>query len=208
MLADSIITHHKLRELKLMFNPLVMPILRYLRERNSACSLIDLVNLCEQDFLTFIEKDIDFQVITFQKNFFVMNALYQIQRDIQKEGLSLTILPLDICMVSNRTEGKFSLTKRDTELASYYLNWSNLKSITVEEVEALFSSFWQKYRAVDKVDTALTALGLAQFDNWLEIRQAYKKKVSICHPDKGGSVEDFIEIREAYEVLSFRYHET
>jgi hypothetical protein len=208
MLAGCIFTNNKLRELKLMFNPLVLPILGYLRERNSSCSLIDLVNLCEQYFLSIIGKQVDPQIIIFQKNFFVMNALYQIQRDIQKEGLSLKILPLDICMVSNSASGKFELTKRDTELASYYLNWSNLSSITVEEVKALFTRFWQKYSAVDKVDAALTTLGLAQFDNWLEVRQAYKKKVSICHPDKGGSVEDFIKTREAYEVLSFRYYET
>ena len=191
-----------------MINPLIIPILGYLREQSSACSLIDLVNLCEQDFLSIIGKEVDSQIVIFQKNFFVMNALYQIQSDIQTEGLLLKILPLDICIVSNHVGGKLALTKRDTELASYYLEWSNLSSTTVEEVEALFSSFWQKYRAVDKVDAALTTLGLAQFDNWLEVRQAYKKKVSICHPDKGGSVEDFIEIREAYEVLSFRYHET
>lgn len=191
-----------------MINPLVIPILEYLRKQSSACSLIELVNLCEQDFFSIIGKEVDPQIIIFQKNFFIMNALYQIQSDMQTEGLLLKILPLDICIVPNRTEGKFALTKRDTELASYYLDWSNLNSITVEEVEELFSSFWQKYRAVDKADAALTTLGLAQFDNWLEVRQAYKKKVSICHPDKGGSVEDFIEIREAYEVLSFRYHET
>ena len=191
-----------------MINPLIIPILGYLREQNSSCSLVDLVNLCGQDFLSLIGRDVDLQIVIFQKNFFVMNALYQIQRNIQSDGFSLTILPLDICMVQNCAGGKFELTKRDTELASYYLDWSNLHSITVEEVEALFSSFWQRYRAVDKVEAALTTLGLAQDVDWFEVRQAYKKKISISHPDKGGLAEDFIEIREAYEVLSFSYHGT
>lgn len=189
-----------------MLNPLIIPILAYLRQQNSSCSLVDLVNLCEQDLLLLIGKDVDFQIIIFQKNFFVMNALYQIQSNIQTEGFTLTILPLDIFMVPNHDESKSALTKRDTDLASYYLDCSNLTSITTEEVEDLFSSFWQKYSALDKIDSALTDLGLTQGADWFEVRQAYKKKVAISHPDKGGCSEDFIKIREAYEVLSFSYH--
>ena len=191
-----------------MNNPLIIPILAFLKEQNCACSLVDLVNLCDQDLLSLIGKDADFQIVIFQKNFFVMNALYQIQRDIQTEGFSLTILPLEILMVPNHDESKSALTQRDTDLASYYLNWSNLNSITTEEIEALFTNFWQKYSAVDKVVAALSTLELTQGVDWFEVRQAYKKKVAISHPDKGGCAESFIEIREAYEVLSFSYRRT
>lgn len=52
-----------------MTNPLIISILGYLREQNSSCSLIDLINLCEQDFLSLILKDIDPQIVIFQKNF-------------------------------------------------------------------------------------------------------------------------------------------
>ncbi|NQY88699.1 MAG: DnaJ domain-containing protein [Colwellia sp.] len=189
-----------------MTNPLIIPILEYLREQNSSCSLIDLVNLCEQDFILLIGRDVDLQIVIFQKNFFVMNALYQIQRDIQTDGFLLTIFPLEICMVPNRAEGKSALATRDTDLAHYYLDWSNLNSITIEDIETLFSSFWQRYRAVDKVNGALTTLGLDQDVDWFDIRQAYQKKIAISHPDKGGCAEDFIEIRKAYEVLSISYH--
>jgi len=191
-----------------MNNPLVIKILGYLKEQRSSCSLLDLVNICEQNFTSLIGEDVDLQVVIFQKNFFIMNALYQIQRDIQTEGFLLTIFPLDICLVANPPVGKCVLTKRDTELACYYLDWANLNSITVAEVEALFSSFWNKYRAVDKIEAALTTLGLDQSVDWLAIRIAYKKKISATHPDKGGRAEDFIEIREAYEVLSLSYHVT
>jgi len=189
-----------------MINPLIIPILAYIREQNSACSLFDLVNLCEQDFLLLIGKGVDPQVILFQKNFFIMNALYQIQLDIQTEGFSLNILPLDIYMVADCAESKSALTTRDTKLASYYLDWSNLHSITVEDVESLFSNFWQRYRAVDKVEAALATLGLIKGVDWVEVRKAYKNKIGTSHPDKGGTAEQFIEIREAYEVLSFSYH--
>jgi len=188
-----------------MTNPLVISILGYLRNHNSSCSLIDLVNLCEQDFLAIILTDVDPQIAIFQKNFFVMNALYQIQQDIQTEGFLLTIFPLEIRMVPNHAAAKNSLTTRDIELARYYLDWSNLDNISVEEVESLFSSFWQRYRAVDKVDAALTTLGLNQGVSWFDIRQAYQKKIIISHPDKGGCADEFIEIRKAYEILGLSY---
>lgn len=35
-----------------------------------------------------------------------------------------------------------------------------------------------------------------------EIKKAYRKKVVLCHPDKGGDVETFKKIQTAYEVLS------
>ena len=191
-----------------MTNPLIISILGYLRKQNSSCSLVNLVNLCEQNFLSLILRDVDPQIVIFQKNFFVMNALYQIQRDIQTEGFLLTIFPLEICMIPNRAGAKETLTTRDNDLARYYLDWSNLNNITVEEVETLFSSFWQRYRAVDKIDNALTTLGIGQDADWFEIRQAYQKKIVISHPDKGGCVDDFIETREAYEILRVSYHRT
>ena len=189
-----------------MTNPLIILILRYLREQNNSCSLIDLVALCDLDFISLIPRNVDPQIVIFQKNFFVMNALYQIQHDIQAEGGSLTILPLEICMIPNRAEAKESLTTRDTDLARYYLDWSNLNNITVDEVETLFASFWQRYRTVDKIDAALTTLGVDKNMSWFEIRQAYQKKIIISHPDKGGCADDFIETRSAYEVLKFSYH--
>jgi len=202
-----------------MVNPLIIPILEHLRAQHSACSLIDLVNLCQPDFLELIEPNADVQIVIFQKNFFVMNALYQIQRDIQSEGFLLIIFPIKISLVPNyvsanvdsdddKDEHKNALTTRDSALADYYLDWSNLSSVTVEEIELLFANFWQRFRAVDKVDAALSTLGINQEADWLKIREAYQKKIITNHPDKGGSAEDFIEIRKAYEILSCRYRAT
>ena len=35
-----------------------------------------------------------------------------------------------------------------------------------------------------------------------EIKDAYREKSKIVHPDKGGKTEDFTELNEAYKVLS------
>lgn len=35
-----------------------------------------------------------------------------------------------------------------------------------------------------------------------EIRQAYLSKAKLYHPDRGGTVEDFLNLKRAYEILS------
>jgi len=188
-----------------MTNPLIIPILDYLKKQHRSCSLIDLMNLCERELaLVIVIKD-DPQSVIFKKNFFVMNALYQIQRDLKVEGFLLTIFPLEIYLSVSGGKNENALTTRDNNLAHYYLDWSNLANITIEEIDTLFSSFWQKYRAIDKVDAALITLGLTQGANWFDIHRAYKNKIFLSHPDKGGCTEYFIEIRKAYEVLSVSY---
>jgi len=193
-----------------MVNPLIIRVLEYLKTQDGACSLIDLVNLCQSDFLELIEPSADVQLVIFQKNFLVMNALYQIQRDIQSEGFLLIIFPMEITLVpnyvnANTKDNKNALSARDTDLACYYLDWSNLTSVTVEKIEILFANFWQRFHAVDKVDAALSILEINQEADWLKIREAYQKKIITSHPDKGGCAEDFIEIRKAYEILSVQY---
>ncbi|TYK67061.1 DNA-J related domain-containing protein [Colwellia echini] len=188
-----------------MTNPLIIPILGYLKIQKSVCSLLDLVDLCQSDLASLIGKDVEPQIALFQKNFLIMNALYQIQRDIQSEGFLLNIFPMQIMLVANNNTSECALTSRDNDLANYYLDWKNLDNVTTAEVDDLFTSFWKKYNAVDKTESALITLGLALGVTWAEVRQAYLKKIAICHPDKGGNTEDFIAIREAYEVLSASY---
>ncbi|TMM46459.1 DNA-J related domain-containing protein [Colwellia ponticola] len=189
-----------------MTNPLIIAILRYLREQNTSCSLIDLVNLCQHDLLALIPNNIEPQLVIFQKNFFVMNALYQIQRDMQEQGYTLSISALAISLHSGAVKAKTALSMRDNDLANYYLDWSNLSDITTEEIDALFSRFWQGYSALAKVEEALKTLGLAYNVEWFEVRQAYQKKIFVNHPDRGGCADAFIDIRTAYEILKHYFH--
>ncbi|MBU2869869.1 DNA-J related domain-containing protein [Colwellia sp. E2M01] len=188
-----------------MANPLIIPILGYLKQQKCACSLLDLVDLCQSDLASLIGEDVEPQIALFQKNFLIMNALYQIQRDIQSEGFLLNIFPMQITLTTNNSDIEYALTSRDSDLGDYYLDWGNLNNVTAEEVDELFASFWKRYNAVDKTESALASLELTLDVTWTEVRQAYLKKIAICHPDKGGNTEDFIAIREAYEVLSVNY---
>ena len=56
-------------------------------------------------------------------------------------------------------------------------------------------------------------LGVRRDANLAAIRRAFRKKVRDCHPDSGGSVDAFNELKAAYDVLSDalrrrRYDET
>ena len=203
----AMITTANEKENSLMTNPLVFQILEYLRIQKSTCSLVDLVKFCEQDFHSLIEQNVDYQVVIFQKNFFVMNALYQIQHDISEEGFQLVISPLEVYLTPIIAKGEGGISVRDNKLADYYLNWSNYHHTSKAEIEALFDHFWKKYRALDKVDAARVTLEVNKTASWAEIRKAYQKKVICNHPDKGGCAEDFIVIRKAYEILSVSYNQ-
>lgn len=49
-------------------------------------------------------------------------------------------------------------------------------------------------------------LGLVQSCTKDEIKKAFHKMAMIHHPDKGGDVKKFIEVKEAYEWL-MKYHD-
>lgn len=42
-------------------------------------------------------------------------------------------------------------------------------------------------------------LGFQKVPTQEEVKRAYKEKASVCHPDKGGSAEDFQILHDAYE---------
>ncbi len=56
--------------------------------------------------------------------------------------------------------------------------------------------------AMESPPNYYTILGLSKGASADEIRAAYKTKAAQCHPDKSGSEDKFIEVSEAYQVLS------
>lgn len=183
-----------------VINPLKAAILARLR-RQGTTKLTDLMADCEPLLSELMSSDP--QLRLFEINFLLMNALFQLQADLLEEGLYLDVNILDLRLASLPETGELlpsQLTRG--ELASYYLDWQNLHSITTTEVEALLSSFWQRYLAGDKRGWALETLGLGSDASLTEIKKTYQRLVARAHPDRGGSANRFIEVREAWEILS------
>ena len=88
------------------------------------------------------------------------------------------------------------------------MNWSNYDSASKLTVDQLLNSFWTNYQKYnhfdsnqDKRSCALQILGVESSASWNDIQYAYRQKVALCHPDKGGTSHQFIEIREAFQFL-------
>ena len=167
------------------------------------------------------DEAISYNLRMFRKNFVVMNALYQLQRDFKNSGYYLCISSLKIALYQSDSVDQRALTELDVDLladqkmSEYYLDWGNFESADDDAVNRLLNGFWERYNEyqnnqnrIDKRLDALRTLELESSASWEDIQQSYRKKVMMCHPDKGGSNKYFIEIREAYQTLKFIFHKS
>ncbi len=68
----------------------------------------------------------------------------------------------------------------------------NIKTLTEEgKIGAFYDADLDPYKI----------LGVEQDATREEINKAYRKKVAVAHPDKGGSNEEFIKVQAAYEAI-------
>jgi len=215
-------------------NPLCLPISKLLEQAEQGLGLYDLLKQLEAsghelEQMVQTEKgtNLSSELLLFRKNFILMNALYEIQRDLQGSGYSLYITPLKILLYKLDKDDAGNTTSRglsalaiseaarsDLALSEYYLDWQHYSDADQAAVEQLLQGFWRQYRHYqtepenhDKRSYALAVLGLKSSASWSDIQYAYRQKVACCHPDRGGQHQHFIEVREAYQYLklSFSY---
>jgi hypothetical protein len=181
-------------------NPLVVMILPYIRGHQRGCTLLALVNHCEAALQSLVSGSAMSRA--FEKNFLVMNGLYQLQQQLLSEhGLYLSISPMDIhIQLGARVVGNNDVA-RDASLASYYLDWNNLVQTTEQDIAELLADFWRGVTSTEKVDWAASVLGVILPLQKGAVISAYRAQASITHPDKGGRHEDFVDVRQAYEIL-------
>lgn len=204
-------------------NPLCLPVSQLLEQSEQGLGLYDLLKQLEAggfDLQQMVQADSEAELpnelLLFRKNFILMNALYEIQRDLQGSGYGLYITPLKILLYkldNDATAGISALSiseaaRSDQALSEYYLDWQHYADTDQAAVEQLLQGFWQRYRQYhaeplnhDKRSCALNVLGLECSASWDDIQYAYRQKVACCHPDRGGQHQHFIEVREAYQYL-------
>lgn len=186
-------------------NPLALPILAIIKQSPAGCSQYDLICRLEEQGIQFPVNTNSSQLTLFNKNFLVMNALYQLQGNLAEDRLYLFISALSIRLEKYKDEDEdvvsMPTTAPDSNLRNYYLDWNNLRDTTHADVVNLLSNFWGKFLAVDKQAEALNTLGLTATDDWSVIQKTYRRLAARHHPDRGGEQSRFVQIREAYEIL-------
>lgn len=142
----------------------------------------------------------------FKKHFLTMNGLYQLQeRYWQEQGRYLNITSVWIQLESrseiDHVSNQLIDDSSNQKLKEYYLEWDNYYQATEETVEELLTTFWELFHKLDQRGSALAVLELNSDATSSEIKQRYKELAALHHPDKGGDVELFIQVRAAYESL-------
>ncbi|MFT2112451.1 DNA-J related domain-containing protein [Marinomonas sp. 2405UD68-3] len=198
-----------------MKNPFIIPILSILKEHKEGLPEFDIIRTLKSQFPDFSTLATDANLCLFRQHFLVMNALYQLQTQLwQDEKLKLSISPMHI-QIDFSYLNKLPPSKHDekiqgtnvnhsaeVKLANYYLDWSEYTDTDEAEVKLLLDNFFKGMQHPIKFDQAYKTLNLPKDATYSEIKKQYRSLASQAHPDKGGSSTKFIELREAFELLS------
>ena len=185
-------------------NPLIHPVRTLLASAGRSLTEHEIIRYLQDSDASFPVLAVSARLALFQTHFLIMNALYQLQDQLLGEGIYLHISALEITLrpITETTGNKLTSPGVDDELKRYYCNWDNFNTTDEQDVDRLLRSFWEHYLAKDRQVDAYQALQLEPGCSWSEIKKAYRRLASDCHPDRGGSHTEFIMIREAYEVLA------
>lgn len=186
-----------------MQNPLIPEILLLLRQNPQGLSEHFILKALA-DHNGFAGIGHQGQLPLFQKHFMVMNALYQLQQSLWKtEQLILEISPLlmQLYPVKQRNHSEYLALTESPSLSNYYLDWQHFEKTTEEDTLKLLASFWSHFVKTDQRAAALQILELEAGATAAEITRRYRELAAQHHPDKGGEKEQFILIRQAFEML-------
>ena len=142
----------------------------------------------------------------FKRNFLIMNALYQLQQQLQPTQ-HLTIASLQITL----TDAKPNKSVQQLDpLRDYYLDWHNYETSS-DEINALLDDFWQRFanhkkpqQALDSnaYNTLLQRWQLAKQCSLKDIQKRWRQLAMQHHPDKEtGDTETFKKLKSEYEQL-------
>jgi DnaJ-domain-containing protein 1 len=141
----------------------------------------------------------------FQTHFILFHLLYRLRDSLlARRESGLRIECMRICLVPI-SDGSRALPAESDPLRDYYLDPGNLEHTTVEDIDALLASFWQRFAGNPERDAALAVLGLDNEADYASIRQRYRQLAMAHHPDRGGDKERLQDINLAMAVLA-RYH--
>ncbi|CAD5107692.1 DNA-J related domain-containing protein [Zestomonas carbonaria] len=179
-----------------------------LREEAGGCSEYQLIQRLKTHHSTHVPNlPLTDRLVLFRTHFLVFNALYRLRDRLWGERSGhLQIGALHIQLLPYQA-GVAALSEHDP-LRDYYLDMSNLRDTSEEDVEKLLTSFWTRMQGGEEKRAALELLGLDGGTQRLDlavIKRRYRQLVSEHHPDRGGSTTRLQSLNLAMEILE-RYY--
>jgi len=144
----------------------------------------------------------------FKRNFLLMNALFQLQAMLLPDQW-LQIRTLDIQLITEVPSNVALILEQDEALRGYYLDWTEFET-SAEEIDALFSYFWQRFdcnigqphESINR-EQALLTFELEHDATSQMIRHQWRKLALKWHPDRPhGDADKFRDVCEAWKILS------
>ena len=187
--------------------PLTRTLLQLLQQHLEGLSEHQLIQLLrEQDWPALADShNLTDPLALFRTHFILFNALYRMDAPLAALGLQLVIGPLCI-RLQPRAEVPDGVRPADP-LRDYYLDMGQLDSTGREQVQALLDGSLQRLQDSRRLGAALACLGFAPDTPQpaaAQLKQAYRRQVSLHHPDRGGCTVRLQQLNQA--MLTLKQH--
>lgn len=140
----------------------------------------------------------------FQSHFLLFHALYRLRERLWREECGDLAISPQLIQLGRYRPGEATLCHSDP-LREYYLDLSQLEQTGEAELEVLLNGFWNHVQAADERLQALAVLELDEAEDFVAVKQQYRRLVMRHHPDRGGEAQRMQALNDAFAVLQ-RYY--
>ncbi|AWB67919.1 hypothetical protein C2869_16470 [Saccharobesus litoralis] len=173
--------------------------------------------LQQAPYFMFTDLEFNDSLQLFQVHFAIYNTLYRLadiwyadkRCQLLIELNRIHIQPFARQPVANEQKNAGPLAQQDP-LRSYYLDWQNFCQTNRQDVEAMLTTFWQKFSAYliepTELHAAYQTLNCSNGCDVVVAREQYKRLSLKYHPDKGGDNQKFQQINWAWGLIKQAKH--
>jgi hypothetical protein len=145
----------------------------------------------------------------FKTHFVLFNALYRLQRFYQVNKIAQLDIVVTHIKLTHWSPNNVS-SNADNKLCDYYSDWTHYENTSLEEVDDLIDSFWEKMgtKAIpltsseEDIERAWKVFELEPFSTTRkELKRRYHQLMRSHHPDKGGDTSYAQSLSAAYKLL-------
>ncbi|MEO3679101.1 DNA-J related domain-containing protein [Rheinheimera sp. FR7-31] len=151
------------------------------------------------------EAEISADLARFQQHFVLYHLLFRLQSELLE--LNQGYLCIGLAKVQLLAPTALPEAEGQDSRRNYYMNWQNFYQMTEQLLDQHIDAFWQHVLASGKAANVLAysearaVLQLTDDFSQAELKRAYRSLALQHHPDRGGSAEQFILLRQAYQQL-------